>query len=407
MRVVADLHIHSKYAMATSKFMVPEYIAKWAFIKGINVIATGDCTHPLWVRELKNKLEPAEEGLFRLSLDSARDKKDSPRFIITGEVSSIYNQGGHCRRIHTLFFVPSFEVLDKINAKIAKVGKVYSDGRPIIGMSAKGLAEIIFDASEDCVIVPAHIWTPWFGLLGSKSGFDSIEECFGELSPKIFALETGLSSDPPMNWRLSALDKYALISNSDAHSGMNLMREANIFDLKQLTYKSITNAIKAKDPREFLYTIEYFPQEGMYHWDGHREHDVCMSPEESEKLNNICPVCSKMMTIGVDHRVCDLADREIGVVPKGKVPCKHLMPLDEVIMQSFGVKSFSKKGEKIYYELIEEFGNEFNVLMETEKAKLESICGERLTEAIIWVREEKLTIRPGYDGVYGEVKIFE
>lgn len=426
MRVIADLHIHSKYAMATSKFMVSEYIAKWAKIKGINVIATGDCTHPLWVRELKQKLEPAEDGMYVLR-HSGRDgvpepesigagsriksgmtkemTEKEPRFVISGEVANIYHQGGRCRRIHTSFLIPSFEALDKFNAKLAKVGKVYSDGRPIVGLPVKDLANMLFEASEDCMVFPAHIWTPWFGVLGSKSGFDSIEECFGELTPKIFALETGLSSDPPMNWRLSALDKYSLLSNSDAHSGMNLMREANVFDLEKLSYTNLINAIKMR--KGFEYTIEYFPQEGMYHWDGHREHDVFMAPEEAGKLNNICPICTKQLTIGVEHRVCDLADRARGFVPKGSVPSRNMMPLDEIIVQALGVKSFTKKVEKLYFELIERFGNEFNVLMDADRDELEKCGGERLADAIMKVRGGDLQIRPGYDGVYGEVRIFE
>ncbi len=400
MRVVADFHFHSKYAMATSKKMDLENIAQWAKWKGLNLIGTADCTHPLWSYELAKKLEPAGEGVFKYKGD---DK--SPYFIITGEVSTIFNQDGKTRRMHTLFFVPGFESLMKVNKELAKHGKIASDGRPVFGLSSKDLVKILWEADERCFVVPAHIWTPWFSLFGSKSGFDGLEECYGELSDRIYALETGLSSDPPMNWRISNLDTYTLLSNSDAHSGMNMMREANVFDLEKVSYGLIVETIKTR--KNFLYTLEYFPQEGMYHWDGHRDHATCMSPKEAEKLNNICPICKKPLTIGVEHRVFDLADREAGYIPKGSVPCKYTMPLDEIIAEALAVGANSKSVLNEYHKMVQLGGSEFEVLIELPEERLRKIGQERVIDGILKVRRGDLTIRPGYDGQYGEVTIFD
>ncbi|MDP1538420.1 MAG: endonuclease Q family protein, partial [bacterium] len=312
---------------------------------------------------------------------------------------------GRVRKIHILIFAPSFEVVEKINAQLGWIGNLKSDGRPILGLDAKELAKIVLSASEDCLVVPAHAWTPWFSIFGSKSGFDSIEECFEEYSKYIYALETGLSSDPLMNWRLSALDKITLISNSDAHSGPKLGREANVFDT-ELSYKSIIEAIKTKNRREFLYTIEFFPEEGKYHFDGHRICGIKLSPQETKKYNGICPVCGKTLTIGVLNRVEELADREEGFKPEGAIPFKSLVPLKEIIADVLDCSVGTKEVEKEYKNLIETLGSEFNVLLEAPKEKLETITLSEISEAIIKVREGRVFKEPGYDGVYGKIRIF-
>ena len=306
MKYIGDFHIHSHYSRATSKDMNIEELDRWARIKGIDVLGTGDFTHPAWLRELQEKLEPAEEGLYKLKIPNPKhqisNKSQATRFILTVEVSSIYSQGGKVRRIHNIIFAPSFEAVAKLNRKLGEVGNLRADGRPILGLPAKELLKMALDASEDCLLVPAHIWTPWFSVFGSKSGFNSIEECFEEMSEHIYAIETGLSSDPAMNWRISALDDITLISNSDCHSARRIGREANIFEGDELNYKNIINAIKYSRRKDvgrltshmkFVSTVEFFPQEGKYHYDGHRDCKISMSPLESQKVNKICPGCGK------------------------------------------------------------------------------------------------------------------
>ncbi|MFC1540750.1 endonuclease Q family protein, partial [Candidatus Margulisiibacteriota bacterium] len=299
MKFIADLHIHSKYSRATSKDMELEGLSRWAKLKGIDLLATGDFTHPVWFAELKKKLKPVEGGLFEYN---------GVRFILNVEISSIYSKNGKTRKIHNLVFAPSFEVVEKLNRELAKVGNLSADGRPILGLDAEKLAEIVYSVSNLCVIVPAHAWTPWFSIFGSYSGFDSIEECFGKYSKFIFAIETGLSSDPAMNWRLSKLDNISLISCSDAHSPAKLGREVCVFDT-EMSYKSMFSAIRKKDKSKFLYTVEFFPEEGKYHYDGHRNCKVRWSPGETKKHNGLCPVCSRPVTVGVMNRVDKLADR--------------------------------------------------------------------------------------------------
>ncbi|MBU0476659.1 endonuclease Q family protein, partial [Patescibacteria group bacterium] len=328
MKFIADFHIHSKYSRATSPQMDLENLDKWAKIKGIKVLGTGDFTHPEWFKNLKKKLEPAESGLFKI-----KNKESETRFILTSEISCIYSKGGKVRKIHILVFAPSFEVVEKINKQLSRIGNLKADGRPILGLDAKELAKIVLNASEDCLVVPAHLWTPWFSIFGSKSGFDSIEECFEDYSKYIFAGETGLSSDPAMNWRLSILDKITLISNSDAHSPQKIGREANVFDI-EVSYSAICEAIKSKDTQKFLYTIEFFPQEGKYHYDGHRNCNICLSPKESKKYNNLCPNCGRPLTIGVLNRVDILADREDDFKSEGAIPFKSLIPLTEIIAEA-------------------------------------------------------------------------
>ena len=399
-RFIADFHIHSKYSRATSREMDVERLAEWAKKKGIGVLGTGDFTHPTYFAELKSKLEPEEPGLFRLARGG-----EGVRYLLTTEVSNIYTQGDKVRRIHTLIFAPSFEVAEQINSKLSHYGKLSSDGRPIFGFTAKELVQMVLDVSEDCLLVPAHAWTPWFSLFGAHSGFDSIEECFGEMSPYIRAIETGLSSDPEMNWRLSGLDEITLISNSDAHSPNRLGREANAFEC-ELNYWEIVGAIRRKDRRKILFTIEFFPEEGKYHFDGHRSCGVVLSPKETIKNQYLCPKCGKKLTVGVMHRVEKLADRPEGFVPKQAIPSIHLIPLEEIIAEALGVRVESKAVEMEYDRLVEKGGSEFRILLEASPEELSSFCPSRILEGIVRMRQGKVSIEPGHDGVYGKITLF-
>jgi len=403
MKIIADLHIHSKYSRAVSQDMTLENIAIWARKKGVQVMGTGDFTHPQWFNDIKTKLEPAEEGLFKIK---ESETSSLTRFMLTTEISSIYSKGGRARRIHNLIFAPSIEAVEKINTKLGWIGNLKSDGRPILGLDSKELLKIILDVDERCVLIPAHAWTPWFSIFGSMSGFDSIEECFDEMAPHIFAIETGLSSDPAMNWRLPELDKISLISNSDAHSLQKIAREANVFDC-ELSYGGITDAIKSKDPKKFLYTIEFFPEEGKYHYDGHRDCGICFSPEETAKHKSLCPKCGKKLTIGVLNRVDKLASRRLGERPNGAIPYKNLIPLDEIIGVAFGVGPKSKKVGDAYEKLILNFGSEINVLLDISNENISGASDARIGEAIKRVREGKINIQPGYDGEFGKISIFK
>jgi len=407
MNFIADFHVHSKYSRATSKNMDLENLDKWAKIKGIKVLGTGDFTHPEWLKNLKEKLEPAESGLYRL-----KNSGDETRFILTSEISCIYSKNNRVRKIHIVVFSPSFEICEKINTQLDRIGNLKSDGRPILGLDAKELAKIVLNASQDCFVVPAHLWTPWFSLFGSRSGFDSIEECFEDYTKYIFAGETGLSSDPAMNWRISNLDKITLISNSDAHSPQKIGREANVFDT-ELSYSAIIQAIKSKDKKKFLYTIEFFPQEGKYYYDGHRACDISLSPQESKKYNNICPNCGKPLTLGVLNRVEELADRPASrqggptnFKPKGVIPFKSLIPLEEIIANVLAQGTGTKKVDKEYQNLIKEFGKEFEILLSTSEEDLKRVTIAEIAKAIIRVRQGKVDLVPGYDGVYGKISIF-
>ncbi|MFH1657440.1 MAG: endonuclease Q family protein [bacterium] len=398
----ADFHLHSKYSRATSKDMDLENMSKWAKIKGIKIIGTGDFTHPEWFKNLEEKLEPAEEGLYKL-----KGPKQEIRFILSAEISCIYSKNGKVRKVHIVVIAPNFETADKINTQLSKIGNLKADGRPILGLDVKKLAEIVLDASKDCLIVPAHAWTPWFGLLGSKSGFDSLEECFEEYADQIYSLETGLSSDPAMNWRLSALDRITLISNSDAHSPTKIGREANAFEGEKIDYQSIIGAIKRKPGHlELIYTIEFYPEEGKYHYDGHKNCDISLSPTESRRYNNVCPVCGRPLTVGVLNRVEELADREKGVKPDNAIPFKSLVPLVEIIAESLGVGVGAKKVETEYQRLIKIFGSEFEVLLNIGAEELELSASTEISTGIMMVREGRVNIEPGYDGVFGKVKIF-
>jgi uncharacterized protein (TIGR00375 family) len=420
MKLVADLQIHSKYSRAVSKEMVLENLNKWAKIKGINVLGTGDLTHPLWLKEIKQKLEPAEPGLFKLKkeyiidsfgrLDNDPPINGEPRFMLTGEISCIYSKGGKVRRVHHLYLVPDIETAEKINTKLSFIGNLKSDGRPILGLDSKKFLEICLESSSETMVIPAHAWTPWFSIFGSKSGFDTIEECFEDLSKYIYAVETGLSSDPAMNWRLSQLDKVALVSNSDSHSLTRIGREANVFDT-ELSYPKIIEAIKSKDPKKFLYTVEFFPEEGRYHYDGHRLCKVCFKPEQSKAANFLCPVCKRPLTIGVLARVDQLADRTSSFKPAGAIPYKNVIPLDQIIADAFGLGNTGNTGwpKRIvqeYEKLIKYFGNEFAVLIDKPENELKKAASPEISQGILKVREAKVHIEPGYDGEYGKIKIF-
>lgn len=401
MKFAGDFHIHSKYSRATSPLMDLENLDRWAKIKGITVMGTGDFTHPAWLKELKEKLIPAEPGLFVLKNPGSRT-----RFLLTSEISCIYSKGGKVRKVHIVVFAPSFEAVKKINSQLEKIGNLKADGRPILGLDARDLAKIVLDADQDCLVVPAHVWTPWFAVFGSKSGFDSLEECFEDYAKYIYAIETGLSSDPAMNWRLSQLDKVAIISNSDSHSLPKIGREANFFDT-ELSYNGIAEAIKTKNKNKFLHTVEFFPEEGKYHFDGHRLCNISLAPKESKKYNNICPACAKPLVIGVLNRVEELADRPEGFVLENAIPFKSLVPLEEIIADALGVSKASKEILKRYNNLIKNLGSEFDILLDAGIKDIESLSLPEIAEGIMKVRQGEVQIEPGYDGVYGKIKIFE
>ncbi|MDP1995230.1 MAG: endonuclease Q family protein, partial [Ignavibacteria bacterium] len=335
MYFVADLHIHSKYSRATSPKTDLEHLAEAAKVKGVKVLGTGDFTHPLWLREIKEKLEPAEPGMFRIRNQESGIKDNGTRFILSSEISCIYKKNDRVRKIHILVLAPNFEAVEKINAKLNAIGNLKSDGRPILGLDAKDLAKIILDASPDCMVIPAHLMTPWFSLFGSKSGFNSLEECFEEYSKYIYAGETGLSANPEMLWTMPDGRRLTLISNSDAHSPEKIGREANVFNT-ELSYFAIKEALQKKDKTKFLFTIEFFPEEGKYHYDGHRVCNIVFNPEQTKKHNGICPVCKKPLVVGVSNRVAELTDRPFGFKPKNVIPYKSLVPLRELIGEALG-----------------------------------------------------------------------
>ena len=416
-KFIADFHLHSKYSRATSPQMDLENLDKWARIKGIKVLGTGDFTHPDWFKNLKEKLEPAESGLFKLapyrnevSGAGLKDSNSQTRFILTSEISCIYSKKFKVRKIHILIFAPSFETVEKINTHLGWIGNLKADGRPILGLDAKELAKIVLDISPDCLVVPAHLMTPWFSLFGSKSGFNSLEECFEDYSKYIFTGETGLSANPRMLWRMPDSRRITLISNSDAHSPAHLGREANVFEGNELNYQSIINTIKYRGATpvnlRLIYTIEFFPEEGKYHYDGHRMCGISLSPAESKKYNNICPNCGRPLTIGVLNRVEQLADRPEGFKPENAIPFKSLVPLAEIIADTLGQGVGTIGVDKEYKNLIEKFGNEFSVLIDVPRPELEVVTSPEIAEGIIRVREGKVNITPGYDGVYGKIRIF-
>ncbi len=409
MRFIADLHIHSRYSRATSKEISPETIGKWAQFKGLTVVGTGDFTHPEWLKELKQKMSPAGNGLFRLRKRCT--PKDVPHackadvlFALSTEISCIYPKRGKIRKVHCLVLVPDLADATRINTLLSKKGNLSSDGRPILGLDAQELLKIVLDSCPEALFVPAHAWTPHFSVFGAVSGFDSLEECFDDLTPHVYAIETGLSSDPSMNWRLSALDTITLISNSDAHSPAKIGREANIFDT-DISYTAMARAIQTK--KGFLGTIEFFPEEGKYHFDGHRACGVCLSPKETTRHGGLCPVCGKKLTVGVMHRVEELADRADGYTPEGAPSFHSLIPLHEVIAETLAVGSGSKVVLKEYFRLLSSLGNEFTILMNTPLEEIQRGSPPRLSEAVSRMRSGAVNIAPGFDGEYGKIRIFE
>jgi uncharacterized protein (TIGR00375 family) len=403
MRQILDLHIHSKYSRACSKELTLKNIDKACRIKGVDIISTADFTHPAWFSSIKQDLEEiANSGLYKIKGSDSKIK-----FILGTELSLIYKDKDKARRIHLVVHAPKIEAVQELNDFLGKYYNIKSDGRPILGIKSKELIKILLKIHPEFLIYPAHIWTPWFSVFGSKSGFNSLEECFDEETDKIFAYETGLSSDPEMNWRLSKLDGLTLLSNSDAHSLNNIAREANVFDLEEITYQEIYQAIKKKDLNKIKETIEFYPEEGMYHYDGHRSCGICFSPQESLKNKNICPICHKPLVIGVLNRVEELADRTIGFKPDNSYGFKKVVELDKIIAENMNVKSRnSKKVVAEYEKIINQLGSELDVLLEVDLKKIEQVAGKELALGIEKMRQGKLMVKPGFDGQYGEVKIF-
>lgn len=406
---IADLHIHSHYSRATSKECTPEYLELWARKKGIDILGTGDFTHLAWRNELKEKLIPAESGLYVLKdncciEDKTATGKRKPRFVVSGEISSIYKKNGKVRKIHSLLLLPGLEEAELLAKKLEKIGNIHSDGRPILGLDCHDLLEITLEVCPTAIYIPAHIWTPHFSLFGAFSGFDSIEECFGDLTPYIHALETGLSSDPPMNWRISALDSYQLVSNSDAHSPSKLGREANLLDI-DLSYFSLAEAIQTG--KGLKGTIEFFPEEGKYHYDGHRKCNLCLSPASSREYSDICPVCGKKLTIGVLHRIEELADREENFILSNARPFESLVPLTEVIAASTGYSTISNKVQSQYQDMLTKLGSEFFILREIPLEEIKTTSGILVMEGIKRLRSGLVERVPGYDGKYGTIKLLD
>lgn len=409
MKMIADLHIHSRFSMATSKEGTPENLDFWARKKGISLIGTGDFTHPVWREELKERLVTEGNGLYRLRDEYVKEESrkfpgEGTRFVVSGEISSIYKKNGKTRKVHNVILLPSLEAADAMAQRLEKIGNIHSDGRPILGLDSHDLLEMMLDVCPEGILIPAHIWTPHFSVLGAKSGFDSVEECFEELAPYIYALETGLSSDPAMNWRISKLDRYQLVSNSDAHSPSKLGREANLLDI-DCSYEGLYRAIQTGEGLEG--TVEFFPEEGKYHFDGHRKCGVSLSPVEAERLGGICPVCGKKLTMGVDHRVEQLADRAEGFVKKDGKKYESLVPLPEVISACMGYSTASKKVQGCFEQMIQTLGTEFDILRNVPSEDIKSCAGERIAEGIENVRTGNVKRIPGYDGEYGKIELFD
>ena len=409
MKTIADLHIHSRFSMATSKEGTPENLDFWARKKGISLIGTGDFTHPVWRKELRERLVPEENGLYRLREEYVKEESrkfpgEGTRFVVSGEISSIYKKNGKTRKVHNVILLPSLEAADTMAQRLEKIGNIHSDGRPILGLDSHDLLEMMLDVCPDGILIPAHIWTPHFSVLGAKSGFDSVEECFEELTPYVHALETGLSSDPAMNWRISKLDRYQLVSNSDAHSPSKLGREANLLDI-DCSYEGLYQAIQTGKGLEG--TVEFFPEEGKYHFDGHRKCGVSLSPVEAERLGGICPVCGKKLTMGVDHRVEQLADREEGFVKKDGKKYESLVPLPEVVAACMGYSTASKKVQGCFEQMMQTLGTEFDILRNVPAEDIKSCAGERIAEGIENVRTGNVKRIPGYDCEYGKIQLFD
>jgi len=413
MRYIADLHTHSPYSRATSKESTLAGLYGWAKLKGINVVASGDFTHPAWFSALKEQLESVEPGFFRLKAEASVGSplpevalSESPvRFLLSAEVSCIYKRHAKVRKVHNLLYVPDFASAERMNRRLAAIGNIVSDGRPILGLDSRDLLEILLEEAPDGFLVPAHVWTPWFSIFGSRSGFDSVEDCFGDLSSHVFALETGLSSDPAMNRLISGLDRYALISNSDCHSPSKLGREVNLFDTG-FDYYAMRDAIRGNSRDSFRGTVEFFPEEGKYHFDGHLDCKICLDPVESRKIGDLCPVCRKPLTIGVHHRVMDLADREEPLFAADSPEVFSLIPLQELLGEILGIGSATKGVLQQYARVLSLFGSEFELLLRAPMSEVERNV-PLLAEAIHRVREGKVIRQPGYDGKFGVIRVFE
>ena len=413
MTFIADLHVHSHFSRATAKNLDLEHLYMAAQRKGITVVGTGDATHPDWFAAIQSKLRPAEDGLFRLRDDLAvacnREIIDAcrapVRFILVSEISNIYKKDGCTRKNHNLVFLPSIDAAERFNRKLDKIGNIQSDGRPILGLDARNLLEIVLETDENAFLVPAHIWTPWFSLLGSKSGFDSLEACFEDLSEHVFAVETGLSSDPPMNRRVSSLDRLTLISNSDAHSPVKLGREANIFHTS-LSYAAMHAALKSNHPDQFGGTLEFYPEEGKYHLDGHRKCGLRFTPEETKALGGICPGCHRALTFGVLYRVETLADRHINEIPGGFPPFESLIPLHEILSEVMQVGPATKKVGRAYEQLLAVHGSELDILRCRDPYDLDLTGPPLIGEAIRRMRSGEVHLAAGYDGEFGTIQIF-
>jgi len=395
MKFIADLHIHSRFSRATSREMDIPSIARYAKKKGIGLVATGDFTHPEYMKSLRRHLAPGPDGLY---------VHENTHFIVNVEVNNIYSAHGRLRRIHKLIFVPSLEAAERVSAMLARYGKLESDGRPTLSISTYEMLLRVMELDEQAFLVPGHIWTPWFSLYGSNSGFDNLEECFGDLSREIFAVETGLSSDPPMNWLLSSLVRRTLVSNSAAHSPSRLGREANVFHC-ELDYPTLREVLRTKDRARFLYTIEFFPEEGKYHYDGHRACKVCLAPEESSASGDICPVCGRKVTVGVLHRVMELADRKPADVPDNVIPYKHLVPLEEIISEATGHGRDTGAVQKTYEDMLAALGSEFDILLDAPVDAIRQQAGDKIALGIERMRRGEVEKEPGYDGVFGRISV--
>jgi uncharacterized protein (TIGR00375 family) len=405
-RTIADLHIHSRFSRATSKRISVEEIARFAKAKGLNLVGTGDFMHPKWIEELQEDLvELSDTGLLKPGKTAA-----GVRFMLSGEVSTIFEFRGRTKKIHHLILTPSFETAKQVNSRLGRYGQLNLDGRPTLEMSAAHLVEEVKAVSADNEVIPAHAWTPWFSLFGAFSGFDRIEDCYQDMTKHIHALETGLSSDPPMNWRLSTLDRFSLVSNSDSHScwPWRIGREANVFDLQRITYSEVLNAIQEKDNQRFRFTIETYPAYGKYHWTGHRSCNISMPLGEAAKINSICPVCRRQLTKGVDQRVEELADRPAHYRPSNAIDFMHLLPLSEIIAKVINASSVEAQSVwKIYNDLISRFGNEYRVLIDAPVEEISQVTERETAEAIEKARKNRVKITPGYDGVYGQLAFLE
>ncbi|HVP41773.1 MAG TPA: endonuclease Q family protein [Candidatus Krumholzibacteriaceae bacterium] len=402
MRIIADLHMHSRFSRATSAKMNVKEIARFARKKGLSVVGTGDFSHPRWLKELTQDLaEVGGTGLYK----SSNEPESPVHFMVTNEVSTIFTFEGKAKKVHHVILTSNLETAAQINERLARYGDLAIDGRPMLNMTAPQLVEEVMQVSSDNMVFPAHAWTPWFGVFGAFSGFDRMEDCYQDMTKHIRALETGLSSDPPMNWRLSALDRFTLVSNSDSHSHWpwRIGREANAFELEKVTYEEIVDTIRKKDSKRFKFTIETDPAYGKYHWTGHRNCNVSMPPQEAIKHGNICPVCSRRLTKGVEQRVEELADRQAGYEPEGAIGFRRLLPLSEIIAAVIDVSNPSVQGVwEVYNKLTENFTDEYTVLIDAKREDMARIVEPRIADAIVNVREGKIHVTPGYDGVYGQ-----